>query len=443
MGENKDFLKLIENFDKKCHIPDLECEVFHSSSRIESIKRSRMSYIDTWQRYMDLYNRYKDIACKYSSGKIGVDQLSEELEDIYMSLYRLLKNYSSYEFSFDESTHHIVVHDDHATSIKDIQFNSLETKITELTDQIYHMIYEKDGAVNRGRCRKNGSGDFYAFFDDYVNPEVPIANGGCNSHMTCRIIEIGDKADLNHAPEWFFDTPTYTEHRFRMDHIPDRSVAVSKQYIQLRCPVCGKPMTWDASISGNHLRPNRMIRTNIGSPVYKNWDYPEYKCVNCNSIITYGYRDIQPAYKERTPYYEEGNRDILDQIRERFHLNDEPDRDNGNCKGFLGLRKVLWWIFSFLFCGPLFIIGCILGKDYHSDKFYAIVLGIFGQGAACASAIFIAQSIVHANEFGSAEIFFLGIAGLLTSLFFTTLSFCISKSNLNEEYHEKFDELSK
>lgn len=442
MGGNDKFLKLIEDFDKKCHIPDLECEVSSSPyNRTVHIGSSRTyaSYMDTWQRYMDLYNRYRDATCKYSSGKIGEDQLYEELDDIYMSLYRLLKKYSLYEFSFDKSTNHIIVHDDHATSIKDIQFNSLETKIKELTDQIYHMIYEKDGTVNRRSCRKNSSDDFYAFFEKYVNPEVPVAEGGCNSHTTCRIIEIGDKADLNHAPEWFFDTPTYTGHRSRMDHIPDRSVVVSKQYIQLRCPVCGKPMSWDASSERNNSRANRMRRENIGSPVHKNWDYPWYRCVNCNSIITYGYRDIQPAYRPPTRYFEEGAREITTQIRERYYLTDDSRdcEENENSKSFLGLRKTLWWVKAFLFCGPFGIFRHMI--DMQDEMECLFVLDFFSFLLFLSSTACIITSITYSHTDGSANVFFGGLTLLFILLIITTTVFVATKEKWNEKYKEKFE----
>lgn len=441
MGGNDKFLKLIEDFDKKCHIPDLECEVSSSPyNRTVHIGSSRTyaSHMDTWQRYMDLYNRYRDATCKYSSGKIGEDQLYEELDDIYMSLYRLLKNYSSYEFSFDKSTNHIIVHDDHATSIKDIQFNSLETKIKELTDQIYHMIYEKDGTVNRRSCRKNSSDDFYAFFDDYVNPEIPIADGGCNSHTTCKIIEIGDKADLNHAPEWFFDTPTYTGHRSRMDHIPDQSVVVSKQYIQLRCPVCGKPMSYDVSAEGTNFRANRMQRSNIGSPVHKIGGYPEYRCVNCYSIITYGYRNVQPAYKEPTPFYEEGNREITTQIRARFFLMDNSENHDGkNYKSSLSLRKTLWWVKAFLFCGPFGIFRYM--SEMQDEMEYLFELDFFSFLLFFSSTVCILRSIIHPYEDGSANVFFGGLILLFILLIITTTVFVATKEKWDEKYKEKFE----
>lgn len=428
MGEDKDFLNLIEDFDKKCHMPD---------NRIENIRRSRMSYIDTWQRYNDLYNRYSDIVCKYSSGKIGENGLYEELDDIYMSLYRLLKNYSSYEFSFSESTHQIVIYDDHATSIKDIQFNSLETKISELTDRIYHRFYEKDGTGDYRRYRRNSGDDFYAFFDDYVNPEVPIANGGCNSHTTCRIIKIGDKADLNHAPEWFFDTPTYTGRKSRMDHIPDQSVVVSKQYIQLRCPVCGKPMSYDVSAEGTNFRANRMQRSNIGSPVHKIGGYPEYRCVNCHSIITYGYRDVQPAYKEPTPFYEEGDREITTQIRARFFLTDNSENhDDKNSKSFLSLRKILWWIKAFLFCGPFGIFRHMTDmQDEFGLDFISFLL--FLLSTAC-----ILTSVMYPHTNGSSNVFLAGLILLFILLIITTTVFVATKEKWNEEYKEKFDGLT-
>ena len=440
MGENDEFLKLIEDFDKKCHIPDLECEVssnpYNRTVHIGS-SRTYMSYMDTWQQYMDLYNRYRDATCKYSSGKIGEDQLYEELDDIYMSLYRLLKKYSSYEFSFDKSTNHIIVHDDHATSIKDIQFNSLETKIKELTDQIYHMIYEKDGTVNRRSCRKNSSDDFYAFFDDYVNPEIPIADGGCNSHTTCKIIEIGDKADLNRAPEWFFDTPTYTGHKSRMDHIPDQSVVVSKQYIQLRCPVCGKPMSYDVSAEGTNFRANRMQRSNMGSPVHKIGGYPEYRCVNCYSIITYGYRNVQPAYKEPTPFYEEGNREITTQIRARFFLMDNSENHDGkNYKSSLSLRKTLWWVKAFLFCGPFGIFRYM--SEMQDEMEYLFELDFFSFLLFFSSTVCILRSIIHPYEDGSANIFFGGLTLLFILLIITTTVFVATKEKWNEKYKEKF-----
>ena len=441
MGGNDKFLKLIEDFDKKCHIPDLECEVSSSPyNRTVHIGSSRtyMSYMDTWQRYMGLYNRYRDATCKYSSGKIGEDQLYEELDDIYMSLYRLLKNYSSYEFSFDESTHHIVIHDDHATSLKDIQFNSLETKIGELTNQIYNMFYKKDSAANRKRCRKNGSDDFYEFFEKYVNPEIPVAEGGCDSHTTCRIIEIGDKADLNRAPEWFFDTPTYTRHKSRMDHIPDQSVVVSKQYIQLRCPVCGKPMSYDVSAEGTNFRANRMQRSNIGSPVHKIWGYPEYRCVNCHSIITYGYRNVQPAYKEPAPFYEEGDREITTQIRARFFLTDNSENHDGkNSKSSLSLRKTLWWVKAFLFCGPFGIfrhmidmqdeMECLFGLDFISFL-------LFLSSTAC-----ILTSVMYSHTNGSANVFFGGLTLFFILLVITTTVFVATKEKWNEKYKEKFE----
>ena len=441
MGENDEFLKLIEDFDKKCHIPDLECEVssnpYNRTVHIGS-SRTYMSYMDTWQQYMDLYNRYRDATCKYSSGKIGEDQLYEELDDIYMSLYRLLKKYSSYEFSFDKSTNHIIVHDDHATSIKDIQFNSLETKIKELTDQIYHMIYEKDGTVNRRSCRKNSSDDFYAFFDDYVNPEIPIADGGCNSHTTCKIIEIGDKADLNRAPEWFFDTPTYTGHKSRMDHIPDQSVVVSKQYIQLRCPVCGKPMSYDVSAEGTNFRANRMQRSNMGSPVHKIGGYPEYRCVNCYSIITYGYRNVQPAYKEPTPFYEEGNREITTQIRARFFLMDNSENHDGkNYKSSLSLRKTLWWVKAFLFCGPFGIFRYM--SEMQDEMEYLFELDFFSFLLFFSSTVCILRSIIHPYEDGSANIFFGGLTLLFILLIITTTVFVATKEKWNEKYKEKFE----
>lgn len=441
MGGNDKFLKLIEDFDKKCHIPDLECEVFSSPyNKTVHIGSSRtyMSYMDTWQRYMDLYNRYRDATCKYSSGKIGEDQLYEELDDIYMSLYRLLKNYSSYEFSFDESTHHIVIHDDHATSLKDIQFNSLETKIGELTNQIYNMFYKKDSAANRKMYRKNGSDDFYEFFEKYVNPEVPVAEGGCNSHTTCRIIEIGDKADLNRAPEWFFDTPTYIGHKSRMDHIPDRSVVVSKQYIQLRCPVCGKPMTYDVSAAGTNFRANRMQRSNMGSPVHKIGGYPEYSCVNCNSIITYGYRNIQPDYREPAPYYEEGYREITTQIRARFFLtNDAKDHDDKNSKSSLSLRKTLWWVKAFLFCGPFGIFRHM--SEMQDEMEYFFVLDFFSFLLFLSSTACIITSITYSHTDGSANVFFGGLTLLFILLIITTTVFVATKEKWDEKYKEKFE----
>lgn len=444
MGGNDKFLKLIEDFDKKCHIPDLECEVSSSPyNRTVHIGSSRTyaSHMDTWQRYMDLYNRYRDATCKYSSGKIGEDQLYEELDDIYMSLYRLLKNYSSYEFSFDESTHHIVIHDDHATSLKDIQFNSLETKIGELTNQIYNMFYKKDSAANRKMYRKNGSDDFYDFFENYVDPEVPVSDDGCNSHTTCRIVEIGDKADLNHAPEWFFDTPTYTEHKSRMDHIPDQSVVVSKQYIQLRCPVCGKPMTYDVSAAGANFRANRMQRSNIGSPVHKIGGYPEYRCVNCHSIITYGYRNVQPDYREPAPYYEEGNREITTQIRARFFLMDNSENHDGkNYKSSLSLRKTLWWVKEFLFCGPFGIFRHMTVMEDEED-FMEYLFGLdfisfllFLSSTAC-----ILTSITYPHTDGSANTFFGGLVLLFILLVITTTVFVTTKEKLNEKYKEKFE----
>ena len=444
MGGNDKFLKLIEDFDKKCHIPDLECEVssnpYNRTVHIGS-SRTYMSYMDTWQQYMDLYNRYRDATCKYSSGKIGEDQLYEELDDIYMSLYRLLKKYSLYEFSFDKSTNHIIVHDDHATSIKDIQFNSLETKIKELTDQIYHMIYEKDGTVNRRSCRKNSSDDFYAFFEKYVNPEVPAAEGGCNSHTTCRIIKIGDKADLNHAPEWFFDTPTYTGHKSRMDHIPDQSVVVSKQYIQLRCPVCGKPMSYDVSAEGTNSQVWRMQCVNSTNDP----GYPQYRCVNCNSILTYGYRDtlcsVSPVELEPKPFYYEGDRRIETQIRERFYLTDDlKDRDGKSFKSLLGLKKVLWWIKAFLFCGPFGIFRHMTVMEDEED-FMEYLFGLdfisfllFLSSTAC-----ILTSITYPHTDGSANTFFGGLVLLFILLVITTTVFVTTKEKLNEKYKEKFE----
>ena len=445
MGEDKDFLKLIEDFDKKCHIPDLECEVFPdpgvSFERVENIERSHMSYMDTWKRYIALYDRYRDVTCKYSSGKIGEDLLYEELDDVYMSLYRLLKDYSSYELSFDESTHHIVVNVKHATSMKDIQFNPLETEIAELTNQIYHMIYEKDGKDNHKEYRKNISEDFYAFFSDNVDPEGPIADGGCNSHTTCRIIKIGNKADLNHAPEWFFDTSTYMNHKSHMDHIPDRSVVVSKQYIQLRCPVCGKPITYDVPAAGTNFQVWRMQSVNSTDDP----GYPRYRCVNCNSILTYGYRDtlcsVSPVKLEPKPFYYEGDRRIETQIRERFYLTDDlKDRDGKSFKSLLGLKKVLWWIKAFLFCGPFGIFRHMTVMEDEED-FMEYLFGLdfisfllFLSSTAC-----ILTSITYPHTDGSANTFFGGLVLLFILLVITTTVFVTTKEKLNEKYKEKFE----
>ena len=445
MGENAELLKqLIEDFNKKCHIPDLECEVFPdpgvSFDGMENIERYYMAYVDTWKQYMDLYNRYCDIVSEYSSGKIGEDRLYEELDDVYMSLYRLLKDYPSYKFSFDESTHHIllVVDDEHATSMKDIRFNPLETEIAELTTQIYRMIYEKDGNDNHKEYRKNTSGDFYALFSDNVNPEVPIADGGCNSHTTCRIIKIGDKADLNHAPEWFFDTPTYLNHKSRMDHIPDRSVVVSKQYIQLRCPVCGKPITYDVSAAGTNFQVWRMQCVNPTNDP----GYPQYRCVNCSSIVTYGYRDtlcsVSPVKLEPKPFYYEGNRRIETQIRERFYLTDDlKDRDGKSSKSLLGLKKALWWVKAFLFCGPFGIFRHM--SEMQDEMEYLFELDFFSFLLFFSSTVCILRSIIHPYEDGSANVFFGGLILLFILLIITTTVFVATKEKWDEKYKEKFE----